>query len=174
MPRVMFKICGVAALIGAALAQPTAAAEQSPEGAIEFLKMILGDGSTKVLPDWGNGFGRLDHQDFGRDGSTRFHAFDAEITPVQSVQTYGQCKLGVTFKYSKYPDDDHSQRISYDGGIDFDFSRVSKIEEGGESVTVSGDGKRKLVILAPGLDDRVAFAMEFLRLHCDRTAKTGF
>jgi hypothetical protein len=58
---------------------------------------------------------------------------------------------------------------------DLDWAKIAKVEAIGSAVVMSPLSPRiRLQLPSPGLAARVAFAMEFLRMHCDPLGKTGF
>ena len=58
--------------------------------------------------------------------------------------------------------------------ISIEWSRVTEVSQDGAHVFVSEKIPLRLTLSSEALAARTAFAMEFLRVHCDETAGTGF
>lgn len=181
-----------------------AQANQTPEGAQSFIFQIFSQGSTKIKADMGRGFNtylvKKERCEFtpkwvcsglGTERKT-YQAYVAMSTSSKNVCTTviqvkndllhtvllgttrevpnggrfgGMVELSTTPEANSFP-----QMPFY-----IDWKKVAEIKQNDTSVIMRG-AKPDLhfSFASESIATRMAYAMEFLRLHCDPTASTGF
>lgn len=186
---------------GAVPSVVAAQVQQTPQGAHEFLRIIFSGGGVSGYLDYGQGenVGRMSWYTCRRQMTFA----GSELMPAQYEDVCGNTQFGQwtgpAYKAIKYQPTDNiclgrlsaaqpQAELSFSQGNThytreplrplqryFIWAKVAEVARYNEQVTVK-EGDTKLRFILPSVDvaTRVAFAMEFLRVHCDSAAATGF
>lgn len=170
-----------------ALSVSTASAQnnQTPEGAQQFIAIIAANGSTSTrIPLYAGGMNavRDSEQQYSRSCSTDFWGgrtcksvtagrryFTRTLDPIAVVGS-GSTDVCVT-TFTIVPP--YSEEPKIPPTFTVDWKRVTKVQPNAEWVNLSGQ-QVEFRLSSSDLATRVAYAMEFLRQHCDPAAATGF
>jgi hypothetical protein len=157
------------------------ATEQTPEGAQEFLKMISDAGNVESELSEKNCVS-TDARPYAnvasafKDACHTFAYYKTKISKAPDIcktvlnfESLGDYDWTDTYKQFK----DVSIRAPFVPTFVLDWSRVAEVSRKGSTVTV-GTGLKPLHFASESLAIRAAYAMDFLRQHCDVTNATGF
>lgn len=153
--------------------------QQTPAGAQEFLRQISVAGNVKWVPDDLSQCGRPYLTDGRRFSERVCHTFQPYPARFQSVaenvcrttvvsdapqpHAYGRRHLSTYLSYTFYPPDANPFSLRW--------QQVAEVTQHAEVVRVNG---RTFQFGSEALAVRAAYAMNFLKDHCDATAATGF
>lgn len=171
----------------------SAQVEQTVEGAQAFLELITSqenaqideriDDEQKLRPHYRPS--RLDYRQAFQDyecqnngwTETCFRVVSIPAGKLKSISAPRRCRLAI--KHDA-PTPDLNRRWSlHEQNFHTDWHRVSDIRADGPLVyfkpSIPGlTADMRITFSSPSTAARVAYAMEFLRVHCDPTAATGF
>ncbi len=155
-------------LAAAALAcTPALAQQQTPANAQTFLQLTAE--KTGATLSW-----------YSR-GAWNIHRFEGTNYPtppdkVNSITSKSACMsvINIDDKYGIESVDPvvYKRRVT---DVEVDWNKVPSVTQNGMGVELKIAGQpMRLDMPSESLAARVAYAMEFLRVHCDSSAKTGF
>ena len=198
----MLKVGMLVAAIVATLAAPALArAEgQTVQGAQEFLRITYSSGGVNGAFDGGSGYNAVQESWYtcrnemvfaGSDlmpaqyqetcGNTQYRTWNAPDYQAVAYAPGGSCSGTFTANAPSYQTEYVNGRTHYSRGYlnglnrKIDWSKVSEVSNNGGVITIREGGVGyRFVIGSQDLLARTAFAMEFIKSHCDAAASTGF
>lgn len=173
----MFKYSVVILVLGLLMGSPAGAqqAAQTPESAVEFLRTVAAAGNMKFRMTDRRCARQYNYWNTSRSREV-CHTFDpyrAEIVPSANPCVY-------TIKWVA-PPPYTSETVDWlhvsitprsSGEATVNWATLAAVTQDGMVVRVPG--RSDAVFASEALATRGAYAMEFLRNHCDPTAATGF
>lgn len=189
-----------AAIVGLAAPMLALAEGQTVQGAQEFLRITFSSGGVSGAFNGGSGYNVVQQSWYtcrrqmvfaGSDlmppqyddvcGNTQYGTWGAPDYSAIAYAASGNCAGTVAANAPYYQTEvvqgkTHYSRGSLNGlSRKIDWSKVSEVAKSGNSITVREGGvSYRFTINAEDLLARTAFAMEFIKTHCDAAASTGF
>lgn len=162
--------------------------EQTPEGAQQFIQKVLSQGTTTLSQHCCN-WPAYDYTEW-EDASGRVsrdivkHQVIVSPSNIRSITSNTACATTVaytqhfTHPFTGQASQESRQKL-------FDWTKIAGVIGKGPQVFISSDSEMawagplipvtfRFNLPSEALATRLAYAMEFLRIHCDSTAGTGF
>jgi hypothetical protein len=173
---------------------------QTVQGAQEFLRITFSSGGVNGAFDGGSGYNAVQESWYtcrnemifaGSDlmppqyqevcGNTQYRTWNAPDYQGVRYTAAGNCAGTFVANAPSYQTEYTQGRTHYMRGYlnalnrKIDWSKVSEVSKSGNVITVREGGVGyRFAIASPDLLSRTAFAMEFIKNHCDAAAATGF